>query len=144
MPKQPANYIQRDILIDELHPQSMPKLMRLNVIQPSRLVTDLLLVGPFIENASKRCCLEWKLMRSGTWEQVLAGVSPLLTDILLLCLNRRYHCLIHQGNDMFLLGLPLVKVEIPFVAIIMDQARKPEGTDFANAQSPFEKDHNHT
>ena len=52
---------------------------------------------------------------------------------LLLCLDRRYYGLIHKWNGMFLLRFPLVKVEIPFVPIVVDEARKPEGTDFANA-----------
>src|SRR6266487_2440764 len=144
MSKQAADHVQWNILVDELHYHRVPELMRLEVVQLSRLVANLLFVSPLVECAGKRSCLKWKVVRQRAWEQVLAGVSPLLTNILLLCLNRRYHGLIYQGNDMFLLGLPLVKVEIPFVAIIMDQARKPEGTDFANAQSPFEKDHNHT
>jgi len=108
------------------------------MVQPSRLVTDLLLICPFIENASKRCCLERELVRRGAWEQVPTSIAPLLTDIVLLGLDRSYHGLIYERNDMLLLGLPLVKGEIPFVAVVVDEARKPEGTDFANAQSPFE------
>lgn len=87
--------------------------MRLEVVQFSSLITNVLLVGPFIENASKCPCFERKLGRHGTREQVLAGISPSLTNLVLLCLNRRDDRLIYKGNDMFLFGFPLVKVEIP-------------------------------
>ncbi len=100
MPKQPTDHIKRHVFIDESHPHCVPKLMRLKMVQLSRLVTDPLLIGPFIEHASKRPCFERKLGRQGTWEKVLAGIPPSLTDIVLLCLNRRDDCLIHEGNDM--------------------------------------------
>src|SRR6266487_3383346 len=119
MSKQAADHVQWNILVDELHTHRVPELMRLEVVQLSRLVANLLFVSPLVECAGKRSCLKWKVVRQRAWEQVLAGVSPLLTNISLLCLNRRYHGLIYQGNDMFLLGLPLGKVEIPCVASIM-------------------------
>ena len=138
MPKQPADHIQRHIFVDELHPYCVPKLMRLEMVQVPGLVTNLLVACPLVERAGKRSCFERKQVRQGTWEKVLTGIAPLLTDFLLLCLDRRYHCLIYEWNDMFLFGLPLVKAKIPFVPVIVDEAGKLEGTDFANAQTNFQ------
>ena|SRR5438128_9218415 len=137
MPKQPADHIKRHIFIDELHPYCMPKLMGLEMVQVPSLVTNLFVACPLVENAGKRSCFERKQMRQGAWEEILTGVAPPFTDSLLLRLDRRYHRLIHQRNDVLLFGLPLVKAEIPFVPVIVDEAGKLEGTDFANAQANF-------
>src|SRR2546429_8773882 len=124
MPKQPTNHIKRHIFVNELHPYGVSKLMRLEMVQVPRLVTNLFVACPLIKRAGKRSCFERKQMRQGAWEKVLTGITPLLTDFLLLRLDRRYYCLIHEWNDMFLFGLPLVKVKIPFIPVIMDEARK--------------------
>lgn len=99
------------------------------MVQVPRLVTNLLVACPFVERAGKRSCFERKLVGQGAWEKVLTGITPLLTDFLLLCLDRRYYCLIYEWNDMFLFGLPLVKAKVPFVSVIVDEAGKLEGTD---------------
>src|SRR2546423_1146941 len=100
----------------------MSELMRLQVIQPTMTISNVLVECPTVEPIGERQPHERQWLTASTFErageQVGASVSPLCPRVFLLGLNNSHHRFIDQRNHMFLFELDLVKFQIPLVFVI--------------------------
>src|SRR4051794_29839167 len=99
----------------------MSKLVSLETPQFLIAIFDLVFHRPRIQISCKRAFLVWAQRRERRREEVRAGILPLCSDLLLLCLDRSYHFLVHERDDMLFVGLALIGAQIPLVLIITDQ-----------------------
>jgi hypothetical protein len=111
--EQPAHDLQEHILIEQAHPQGMPELVRGETVELRISVENMTLHCPFVELSRKGMLPIGTALGTGSRKQIEALFSPLISDLLLLGLDRANHFLVNQGDHVLPMGFALIATQIP-------------------------------